>query len=126
MIRAAEIVGLDPAIVPSTADELRRTIDTTEGIAGSPLAQALLDDMVHARVPLIARPLWAQYVFGAIALLPERFRAMYEIPRWIPVGRPTRTAIRVTSRALNVSMLLLPAVRRARRHLQSIERGTPG
>ncbi|MFY9587500.1 MAG: oxygenase MpaB family protein [Actinomycetota bacterium] len=121
MVRAAELVGLDPAIVPRTAAELRACIDETRGIAATSLAQDLLDDMVQARVPLTARPLWAQYVIGAIGLLPDRFRDMYRVPSWVPRGRATRRAIRASLRALNVSMLVIPAVRRGRRHLRSIE-----
>ena len=120
--RAAEVVGLDPAIVPGTVAEMRDYIEAERpGLrfvpeASHPLRQSLRTPLPRALIPL--RPAVPALTVLAIATLPRWARRLYGLPA-TPVGDLWATA---TLRALQTGLGLVPAnvryspdARRARR-----------
>lgn len=108
-VRAAALVGLDPADVPTTVRELGAYFDamrpelraTRE--ARRAAAFVMLPPMPSRRLA-VAKPAWAGVAGTAFALMPRWARRLYGMP-----GAPTTdAAATLTVRALRRSLLLIP------------------
>jgi uncharacterized protein (DUF2236 family) len=109
-VRAAALVGIDPADVPATVADLAGYFD-----AMRPRLRATAEAKRAARFVLLppmpsrrlaaAKPLWAGVAGTAFALMPRWARRMYGLPG-LPLADVTATA---TVRALRRSLLLVPA-----------------
>jgi uncharacterized protein (DUF2236 family) len=112
-LRAAELVGIDPATVPGSVGELaeyfalmRPELRATAE-ARKAAAFVLLPPM-PTRSLALAKPAWAGVAGTAFALLPRWARRLYGLP-----GAPTTDlAATATVRAIRASLLLVPAHRR--------------
>ena len=109
-VRAAALVGIDPAAAPASARELaayfalmRPELRATAE-ARRAAAFVLLPPMPSRRLA-VAKPAWAGVAGTAFALLPRWARRLYGLPG-IPTTDLTATA---TVRALRRSLLLVPA-----------------
>jgi uncharacterized protein (DUF2236 family) len=122
-VAAAELVGLDRAIVPASAAALRAWIAAVPGLGVTEPAARFAAMMMSARMPPTMRPFWALHVAGAAALLPGEVRRAYGLPRWLPGGRIGDALIAAAIGAVNYGFLLFRPVRRARARLRQTERG---
>ena len=109
-VRAAALVGIDPAAAPASVRELaayfalmRPELRATAE-ARRAAAFVLLPPMPSRRLA-VAKPAWAGVAGTAFALLPRWARRLYGLPG-IPTTDLTATA---TVRALRRSLLLVPA-----------------
>ena len=109
-LRAAALVGLDPAIVPDTTGrlaayfalmrpELRATAEARRA------AVFVLNPPMPTRRLAAAKPAWAAVAGTAFALLPGWARRLYGLP----VTPGADLAATATVRALRRSLLLVPA-----------------
>lgn len=119
-VRAAELVGLAGARVPTSRAELRDHVSRAE-LRLSPPAKTFAELLFHARMPWTMRPFWALHVAGALIILPPQVRELYGFPRWLPRGRMARAAIRTVLKAMDVAYIAFPPIRRARRHLRLVQ-----
>jgi uncharacterized protein (DUF2236 family) len=109
-VRAAELVGVDPACVPASEAELRdyfaamRPELRATKEARRAAVFVLLPPM-PARWLEPAKPVWASVAGTAFALLPRWARRLYGVP----TPPATDLAATATIRALRRSLLLLPA-----------------
>ncbi|HEU5033438.1 MAG TPA: oxygenase MpaB family protein [Mycobacteriales bacterium] len=120
--RAAAVVGLDPAIVPATAEQMvsyfarmRPSLavdDRTRKVAG----YVFLPPMPR-RVELLtpARPVWAGVAGLAAALLPGWARRLYGLPGW----RVTDVSATASLRALRAATAAAPPGYREGPHLRA-------
>jgi uncharacterized protein (DUF2236 family) len=109
-VRAAALVGIDPAAAPASVAELdayframRPDLRAT-GEARRAAAFVLLPPMPSRRLA-VAKPAWAAVAGTAFALLPRWARRLYGLPG-VPATDLTATA---ALRALRASLLLVPA-----------------
>jgi uncharacterized protein (DUF2236 family) len=125
-VRAAQLVGLEPADVPATAAEVARYYDDIRPqLALTPEARDVAAFLAFPPMPrklrwTIGRPAWLAVAATAFALLPTWARRLYRTP-----GVPTTDlAASVTVRGLRSVIRLLPiregpiyrdAMRRAQR-----------
>ncbi|HVF05933.1 MAG TPA: oxygenase MpaB family protein [Frankiaceae bacterium] len=109
-VRAAELVGIDPADVPggtaalaayfdAIRPELRATAEARKA------ARFVLNPPMPTRAMAAAKPAWAAVAGTAFALLPRWARRMYGLPG----APPADLAATATLRALRASLLLVPA-----------------
>jgi uncharacterized protein (DUF2236 family) len=120
-VRAATLVGLEAAAVPRNRAAIRSYIDGVD-IRLTPAAREFAALLFGARMPVTMRGFWALHVAGAVSLLPDKARALYAFPRWVPTGRVARFAIRAALRLMDRAYGAFPPVRRARRHLARVSR----
>jgi uncharacterized protein (DUF2236 family) len=120
-VRAAELVGLDPATVPASVAELEAYLERMRPeLAGTPealeVARFLLAPPMPARVRLLtpAAPAWAAVSGLALALLPGWARRLYRIPP-LPLADLSTT---VALRSLRHTLGLLPDRLRTGPHLR--------
>jgi uncharacterized protein (DUF2236 family) len=126
-VRAAELVGLDPATVPaSVADLDAYTESMRPELAASKeareVARFLLAPPMPARVRLLtpAAPTWAAVSALAFALQPGWARRLYGLPP-LPL---TDLATTAAMRALRASLTLLPDQYRTGPHLRDARERT--
>ena len=119
---AAELVGLDRPIVPTTRSELEDYLAGVEGLAVTEPALRFARMMIGARMPAAMRPFWALHVAGAASLLPEQVRRDYGLPRWLPRGQSGRWFIAAAIGAINQGYRLFRPVRRARARMRQVDR----
>ncbi|MBV8984610.1 MAG: DUF2236 domain-containing protein [Acidimicrobiia bacterium] len=107
-VRVATLVGLDPAIVPSSVAELHDYFQSVDDeLRPSPYSRDAAKVVLNPPLPLplaFAKPI--AWIPGAAAagLMPRRLRAMHGIP-WVP---PADAAVRVAATALTKAMGVLP------------------
>jgi uncharacterized protein (DUF2236 family) len=111
-VRAAQLVGLDPAIVPSSE---RALIDYLDGVRpvlrSTPAARSAARFGVVPPMPLWvqlatpARVAWAGVSWLAFSMLPRWARRMYGIPVPLPT---TDLGADVAARALRATLLAIP------------------
>ncbi|MGH9102725.1 MAG: oxygenase MpaB family protein, partial [Acidimicrobiales bacterium] len=87
MHRAAELVGLRGATLPSSVPALRAWLGGVEGLQVTHAARVGLALVLVPPMPLALRPLWAVPVTAALSLLPPEVRAMYGLP-WLAGADP--------------------------------------
>ena len=119
---AAQLVGLDRALVPTTRAALADHIASVPGLAVTEPARTFARMMIRARMPPAMRPFWAVHVAGAVALLPDDVRRDYGLRRW-PVPR---LAVAAAIGAINRGYLLFAPVREARTRMKRVERELRG
>jgi uncharacterized protein (DUF2236 family) len=113
MVRAAELVGLDPAQVPASTDELRAYFQGVSGLTLTPAARAAMGQILSPPMPLPLRPLWAVPTTAAVALLPRWARDLYGLSWFPPLGMPVRVGTFSVLRLLNILVPSHPAIRQA-------------
>ncbi|MBV9411246.1 MAG: DUF2236 domain-containing protein [Acidimicrobiia bacterium] len=107
-VGTATLVGLDPALVPASVDDLREYFESVDDeLRPSPYSKDAAKVVLNPPLPLplaVLKPI--AWVPGAAAagLMPRRLRAMHGIP-WVP---PADAAVRVAATALTRTMGLLP------------------
>lgn len=107
-VRAATLVGLDPAIVPSSVAELHDYFQSVDDeLRPSPYSRDAAKVVLNPPLPLplaFVKPI--AWIPGAAAagLMPRRLRAMHGIP-WVP---PADAAVRVAATAFTRAMGILP------------------
>lgn len=121
-IAAAELVGLQRSEVPATRAQLQSYLGSVEGLEATPPAREFARMLLGARMPLTMRPFWALHVAGAAAMLPDRVRRDYELPRWLPRGWFARLLIRAAFWSINYGFLLFRPVRQARAKMRQVAR----
>jgi len=115
MTRAAALVGLDPAALPSTVDGLRAYFrDVEDELVCSRLAKAAAVAVLNPPMPFPLKPLWAVPAAAALGLVPRRFRAMYRIPAVPPADAAVQLGAAALFRALGLVLPGSPQVREAR------------
>ena len=120
-VKAAELVGLERAAIPSTRSEVQALIGRTPLLL-SPPAREFWNLLLRARMPLTMRPFWVMHLAGAATLLPPEVKALYGFPRWIPSGRMNRALLRIVLRAMDLAYDFVSPIRAARRHLEKVGR----
>jgi uncharacterized protein (DUF2236 family) len=113
MVRAAELVGLDPRVVPATARELGDYMAGVDDLVVSPAAREGIRYVLSPPMPPWWRPLWAVPTTGAVAILPERARELYGLRWWRPAAPLVRASVWALLRAMNATVPPPLAVRRA-------------
>jgi uncharacterized protein (DUF2236 family) len=109
-VRAAALVGIDPADVPGSIADLAAYFEAMRpGLHATAEAKRAARFVMLPPMPsrklAAAKPLWAGVAGTAFALLPRWARRLYGLP-----GLPTADlAATATVRALRRSLLLLPA-----------------
>jgi uncharacterized protein (DUF2236 family) len=107
-VGTATLVGLDPCLVPASADDLRDYFHSVDDVLRpSPYSRDAAKVVRNPPLPLPLRFLQpVAWVPGAAAagLMPRRLRAMHGIP-WVP---PADAAVRVAATALTRAMGVLP------------------
>jgi uncharacterized protein (DUF2236 family) len=114
MVRAAELVGLEPARVPASVDDLRAYLQGVTDLALTPAARAAMDQILSPPMPLPLRPFWTVPTTAAVALLPRRARELYGLSWFPPLGMPVRVGTFSLLRVLNILVPSHPAIRQAR------------
>ena len=108
-VRAATLVGLEPALVPASVTDVREYFDSIDDeLRPSPYSRDAAKVVLNPPLPLPLRLMQPiAWVPGAAAagLMPRRLRAMHGIP-WLP---PADAAVRVAATALTRAMGILPA-----------------
>jgi uncharacterized protein (DUF2236 family) len=93
MVRAAELVGLDAADVPSSARELETYMHDVP-MDASPAARAAMSFLIVPPVdpPNVSfRAMWTSLAIAAVAILPARARRLYNL-KWTPLLNPALRA----------------------------------
>lgn len=119
---AAQLVGLEPAIVPASEaalqayyERVRPQLQITEAARRLP-AYGLLPPMrLEVELATPARPLWASAVALAYAMLPGWARILYGLPN--PLG--SDAAATLVLRGVRASLLALPPAVREGPHLRA-------
>jgi uncharacterized protein (DUF2236 family) len=119
MVRAAELVGLDPAHVPGSTDELRRYLQGVSGLTLTPAARAAMAQILSPPLPLPLRPFWVVPTTAAVALLPQWARDLYGLSWFPPLGMPVRVGTFSLLRLLNILVPSHPAIRQAQGRARS-------
>lgn len=121
-VRAAELVGLDPALVPADVASLRATIDSYRPqLRSTPQAREVARFVLAPPMPVAvqlatpARPAWATVSGLALASLPRWARRMYSLPALAP----TDAAVGLALRGLRLTTLALPPALREGPHLRA-------
>jgi uncharacterized protein (DUF2236 family) len=115
MTRAAALVGLDAARVPSTVAGLRGYFRDVEGeLVCSRIAKSAAVAVLNPPMLLPLKGLWAIPAAAALGLVPRRFRAMYRIPAVPPADAAVQVGAAALFRALGVVLPGSPQVREAR------------
>jgi uncharacterized protein (DUF2236 family) len=115
---SAELVGIDPDMVPASEAEMRNYFATMRPqLRLSPqareVARFIMLPPIKPPVVYVARPLWAGFAGLAFAMLPRWARRMYYLP-----GLPTTDlAASLQGRALRTSLSALPRSMREGPHL---------
>ncbi len=120
MVRAAELVGLDPAQVPASTGELRGYLQGVHGLTLTPAARAAMGRILSPPMPLPLRPLWAVPTTAAVALLPQWARDLYGLNWFPPLGVPVRVGTFSMLRVLNILVPAHPAIRHAQGRARSL------
>lgn len=109
-VRAAELIGLDPATVPASADQVddyyrRMRPELALTPAAVDVARFLIAPPLPGRLGWTpARPAWIAVAATGFGLLPRWARRMYRMP-----GLPTTdAAATITSRFLRLALAALP------------------
>jgi len=113
MVRAAELVGLQPEDVPGTVAGLRSYLERVTGLALTPAAKDGARYVLAPPMPLAARPLWAIPAAAAVAILPDEVRRLYGLRWWRPATPLVRAYVFAVLRVLNVALPPPPPVRKA-------------
>jgi uncharacterized protein (DUF2236 family) len=114
MVRAAELMELDPAAVPSDVATLDRYIAEYDALAVTPAARAGLRVLLAPPLPALARPLWVVPATAAVAILPARARELYGLPYVSLLDPVVRLSVFMLCRALNIALPGSPYEREAR------------
>jgi uncharacterized protein (DUF2236 family) len=123
---SGELVGLDRADAPSSRDELESYMrDVRPELQLTKPAAEVLHTFLHVGMPVTVRPFWGLHIVGALAILPDWAREMYDIPTRLPKGPATKAAIGLSLSSMYVGMGALPGIREARNHLRSIREAAP-
>jgi uncharacterized protein (DUF2236 family) len=122
-VKAAALVGLEPAVVPASRAELDRCLAEARPLRLTEPAKTFADLLLKAEMPWTMRPFWALHVAGALIILPDRVRELYGFPAWLPKGPLARWAIRAILGTMDLAYAALPPIKRARRHLRLVEAG---
>lgn len=116
-VRAAALVGLDPAAVPEDVAGLaayfaamRPALRATEEARRA--AVFVLFPPMPTRALTVAKPAWVGVAGTAFALLPRWARRLYGLPGLPGADLATDLTATTTVRALRRSLLLIPASRR--------------
>jgi uncharacterized protein (DUF2236 family) len=120
MVRAAELVGLDAAQVPASADELRDYFQGVGGLTLTPEARAAMAQILSPPLPLPLRPLWVVPTTAAVALLPQWARDLYGLNWFPPLAMPVRVGTFSMLRLLNILVPAHPAIRQAQSRARSL------
>jgi uncharacterized protein (DUF2236 family) len=113
MVRAAELVGLEPGQVPASTDDLRAYLRGVQALALTPAAREAMGQILSPPMPLPLRPFWTVPTTAAVALLPRRARELYGLSWFLPLGMPVRAGTFSLLRVLNVLVPSHPAIREA-------------
>jgi len=99
MVRAAELVGLAPAGVPSSVGELSEYLDSVACLEASTGAMSVMRVILFAPpIPPAFLPIWSLVTAGIVMLLPPSARALYGIPWYPPLDPLVRAAVFTASR----------------------------
>jgi uncharacterized protein (DUF2236 family) len=114
MVRAAELMELDPSLVPRDVASLDRYVDEFDELAVTPAARDGLRVLLAPPLPALARPLWIVPAAAAIAILPAHARQLYGLP-WVALLDPmVRLSVFALCRAVNLALPGSPHEREAR------------
>ncbi len=119
MVRAAELVGLEPADVPASTDDLRDYLRGVNALALTPAARAAMVQILSPPMPLPLRPFWTVPTTAAVALLPRRARELYGLSWFPPLGMPVQVGTFSVLRVLNILVPSHPAIRQAQGRARS-------
>jgi uncharacterized protein (DUF2236 family) len=119
MVRAAELVGLQRALVPASTDDLRSYLQGVTGLALTPPAREAMGQILSPPMPLPLRPFWTVPTTAAVALLPRRARQLYGLTWFPPLGMPVRVGTYSLLRLLNILVPSHPAIRQAQGRARS-------
>jgi uncharacterized protein (DUF2236 family) len=117
-VTGAELIGIDPEVVPTTEAAMREYFATIRPQLGlSPQAREVARFVMLPPIerPMVyaGRPLWAAFAGLAFAMLPRWARRMYSLP-----GLPTTDLVAsLQGRALRSALMTLPRSRREGPHL---------
>lgn len=117
-LASAELVGLDPGVVPASEAEMHEYFATMRPqLRLSPqareVARFIITPPMNRPIVYAGRPLWAGFAALAFAMLPRWARRLYGLP-----GIPTTdVAASVQGRALRTALLALPRSVREGPHL---------
>ncbi|HWC36974.1 MAG TPA: oxygenase MpaB family protein [Acidimicrobiales bacterium] len=120
MVRAAELVGLDPHQVPTTTGDLRSYLRGVSALALTPAARDAMRQVLSPPMPLPLRPFWTVPTTAAVALLPRRARELYGLSWFPPLGTPVRVGTFSLLRLLNLLVPAHPAIRQAQGRARSL------
>lgn len=128
-VRAAQLVGLDPALVPSSERELNDYLDAVRpALRSTPAARSAARFGVVPPMPLWvqvatpARVAWAGVSWLAFSMLPRWARRMYGFPVPLPT---TDLGADVAARALRTTLLAIPEpLRRSPQKKRALDRLT--
>jgi uncharacterized protein (DUF2236 family) len=117
-VTSAELVGLDPEIVPASEAQMREYFATMRpqlrlSSQAREVARFIVTPPMKRPIVYAGRPLWAGFTALAFGMLPRWARRMYGLP-----GLPTTdVTASVQGRALRTALLALPRSLREGPHL---------
>jgi uncharacterized protein (DUF2236 family) len=118
MVRAAELIGLEPAAVPADAGALRAYLEAADDVVVTPAARESLALLLSPPMPLALKPLWLIPVTAAVSSLPAHIRKLYGLPWLAPLDLPVRVYVYGLCRALKLALPGSPHARKARARAQ--------
>ena len=90
-VRAAELVGIDPAAAPRSTGELQDYLRGVTGLRLTPGSEAGMEMILFdPPIPDWARPAWLGIAAAIVSILPPDIRAIYRLPWVWPLDPPLR------------------------------------
>lgn len=119
MVRQAELVGIPAAMVPATWDAMEAFIQGMQGrLRVSPQTRDAFDVVLHPPLPRWRRGAWRVIAEGAVALLPDYARDLYDLrrhpARWSALRPLVRLGSGLARRRGRPPLVLRDAILRAR------------
>jgi uncharacterized protein (DUF2236 family) len=109
-VLAAELVGVDPATVPTSTAQLADYFARMRPeLRATAEARSALWFILSPPMPLPARPAWASLASLAFALLPRWARALYGLPFVLTAHPGTDLAAALAGRSLRQALTLVPS-----------------
>ena len=113
MVAHAELVGLASEDVPRNYAEVDEYLNGFSGLALTPDAREGMGYVLSPPMPLALKPLWTIPALAAVAILPDRVRALYGMPWFAPAAPLVRAATVVLLKSLKALFPPPPSVREA-------------
>lgn len=102
MRRAGALVGLDLEDMPRSVGDLGEYLDGVTELAVTPAVREAAHFVFSPPMPLVLRPLWQIPVTAAVAILPNKLRALYGLSYPSVANALVRPAVFTLLRTLNV------------------------